>query len=140
MPSGLRVRRGAEPVEPQDFKYIKPETLDPKNFIICDGECQDEGFWALIGEFYSIYFIIQHFLSFWSWCRSCINFLHNRFLCVETRTNCTWNCEHNNFTWSNWWISLCRYCRHPRLGICWWVCRWCWCSHYYHQRRYMYEK
>jgi len=48
MPSGLRVRRGAEPVEPQDFKYIKPETLDPKNFIICDGECQDEGFWALI--------------------------------------------------------------------------------------------
>ena len=44
----LRIRRDSED---EDYKYIKPESLDPKNFVICDGECKDEGFWALIGEF-----------------------------------------------------------------------------------------
>ena len=42
----------------QEFEYIKPETLDPKNFVICEDECQDEGYWALIGKSDTINFII----------------------------------------------------------------------------------
>ena len=53
-----RVRREADL---DDFKYIKPQTLDPKNFVICDEECKDEGYWALIGKDDLKYLIIKNF-------------------------------------------------------------------------------
>ena len=133
----LRIRRDSED---EDYKYIKPESLDPKNFVICDGECKDEGFWALIGELNNSFKPFLTIFSFWSWWRPCFDFLHNWLMRFTARTNYTWNYQHNNLARTHWWIPLCWHRRYSRLGICWRMCRWCWCYHNYHQRWYMHEK
>ena len=57
-PPAARVRRESDL---DDFKYILPETLDPNNFVICEDECKDEGYWALIGKDVLNYLIIKNF-------------------------------------------------------------------------------
>ena len=33
-----------------EYKFIDIASLDPDSFVICVGECKDEGFWMLIGK------------------------------------------------------------------------------------------
>ena len=45
------VRDGDDTDRPFNFEYILPESLEPKSFVVCVGECKNEGIWMMTGMF-----------------------------------------------------------------------------------------
>ena len=40
-----------EDTSPEGYAFIIPESLEPDAFVICENECESEGFWMMIGKF-----------------------------------------------------------------------------------------
>merc|ERR1711892_1435179 len=56
---------GSGIVPEKTYKFIDVTSLQPQSFVICVDECEDEGYWMLIGEaFFTIQFHIRHNLGF----------------------------------------------------------------------------
>ena len=79
---------GSGIVPEKTYKFIDVTSLQPQSFVICVDECEDEGYWMLIGEaFFTIQFHIRHNLGFISISGFCLLVSGIGFACSKRTRN-----------------------------------------------------